>query len=101
MTLCPGLEWIGFEFYYTFANREYNHFSLLIGKMYMFSQSVQCQVLSDVNAYFTEQRYTRFSHYRVAGRVTEFADPNNPTETRLDAAVAMRVYSISAGRTLH
>ena len=38
---------------------------------------------------------------RRSGRVTEFADPNTQLKTRLDAAVAMRVYSISAGRTLH
>ena len=33
--------------------------------------------------------------------MTEFANPNTQLKTRLDAAVAMRVYSISAGRTLH
>ena len=38
---------------------------------------------------------------RRSGRVTEFADPNTQLKTRLDAAVAMRVYSISVGRTLH
>ena len=38
---------------------------------------------------------------RRSCRVTEFADPNTQLKTRLDAAVAMKVYSISAGRTLH
>ena len=33
-----------------------------------------------------------------SGRVTEFADPNTQ---QLNMVVAMRVYSISAGRTLH
>ena len=44
--------------------------------------------------------YTIFA-LRRSGRVTEFADPNTQLKTRLDAAVAMRVYSISAERTLH
>ena len=33
-----------------------------------------------------------------SGRVTEFADPNTQ---HLNMVVAMKVYSISAGRTLH
>ena len=45
--------------------------------------------------------YRLFSYcidYRRSGRVTEFADPNTQ---QLNMVVAMRVYSISAGGTLH
>ena len=45
--------------------------------------------------------YRLFSYcidYRQSGRVTEFADPNTQ---QLNMVVAMRVYSISVGRTLH
>ena len=44
-------------------------------------------------------------HFRITaiwpGDRIRRPDPNTQLKTRLDAAVAMRVYSRSAGRTLH
>ena len=53
------------------------------------------------SARYAQDVNTRFSHYRVApgDRIRRPEQLN--WKTRLDAAVAMRVYSISAGRTLH
>ena len=67
------------------------------------SDIVKCDMIKGNEADFGNVDFELYTIFALPGSSGWQISPTRTTQlkTRLDAAVAMRVYSISAGRTLH